>query len=430
MQISELDGKKIAILGFGREGRAMAGALKDFASSANVTILDKDGSLQTTDYRLQTGADYLKNLQSFDVIIKSPGIPPQKEFDAVKTKMTTSTQIFLDSIADTGATVIGVTGSKGKSTTSSLIYEILKADGRDVYLVGNIGEPAIKHLKDAKSNTIFVQEMSSYQLMDLQSSPHIAVVTSFFPEHLDYHGTLDAYLDAKKHIARFQTEDDVIFFASSSPACKHIADESAGTKIMFTSADAPVKIDETKLKGAHNLKNIGAAAKVAKFLDVEKKIIVKTIKNFTPLPHRLQSLGVQHGFEWVNDSISTTPQSAIAALEALGENVTTIIVGGQDRGYDFSPLIDALLAHPNLLHVILLPDSGNKIRSLLEARKQTKLTLDDAADMASAVSIAKKQTATATKPIVLLSPASPSYGHFVNFEDRGEQFRSCIVSEQ
>ncbi len=438
MDIRSLSGKSVCILGYGREGRAMAEALEKHAKGCKITIADKNSELRIMNYELRNGEKYLDTLDEFDVIIKSPGIPPKelpppspKGYGRAGTNhysLTTATQIFLDSIASSGSTVIGVTGSKGKSTTASLIHHILISSAKKSFLVGNIGEPAISHIADAGLNTFFVHEMSSYQLMNLTSSPQIAVITSFFPEHLDYHGSLEKYLEAKKHITRFQSKENVVFFNADSEGAKEIAEESKGKKIPFNTKDSPVTLKEIQLKGEHNLGNIAAAFKVAMHLGIDRKNAIEAIKTFKNLPHRLESLGRQHGIEWVNDSISTTPQSAIAALDALGDRVGTLILGGQDRGYDFMPLIERLKTS-SVKTVILMPDSGATIRTKLE-EEDAKLELIDAKTMEEAVAAAKKNTKGSASPIVLLSPAAPSYGHFKNFEDRGEQFKNCINPHQ
>jgi len=446
MHIRDLAGKSICILGFGREGQAMLKALEEHAPGCEVTIADQNASVTLptgSRHWLQVGDGWLNNLNKFDVIIKSPGIPPRAELTAYSLQLTSPSQIFFDSIADTGATVIGVTGSKGKSTTASLIYHILRTSQQanpstplragkptsHILLVGNIGEPAIAHIADAKRGTIFVMEMSSYQLMDLTVSPHIAVVTAFFPEHLDYHGSLEAYKEAKKHITRFQTKEDKVFFAADSAGALEIAQESKGSRIPFSAADAPVAIEETKLIGAHNAGNSAAAFLVSRELGVSKDSAIAAIRSFTPLPHRLQSLGMHHGIEWVDDSISTTPESAIAALDALGDRVATIILGGQDRGYDFSPLAERL-KKSKVQTVILLPESGKRIRESLE-KVNFQARVLDANNMEETVTFAKQHslrpTPYALRPIVLLSPASPSYGHFKNFEERGDEFKNQII---
>ncbi|ALM09983.1 MAG TPA: UDP-N-acetylmuramoyl-L-alanine--D-glutamate ligase [Candidatus Peribacter riflensis] len=441
MHIRDLSGKSICILGYGREGQAMLKALEEHAPGCEITVADQDAAItlpKGSRHWLQVGDGWLKNLDKFDVLIKSPGIPPHPVLEAYRSALISPTQIFFDSIRDSGAMVIGVTGSKGKSTTASLLYHILQTSQpahqptSRILLVGNIGEPAIAHLKDAapgttcgeRSRTIFVMEMSSYQLMDLTTSPHLAVVTSFFPEHLDYHGSVEAYGEAKKHIARFQTKEDTVFFMADSAGTLEIAKESRGKRIPFSAADTPVAIGETQLIGTHNLGNIAAAFLVSQELGVEKEIAVAAIRSFTPLPHRLQSLGIKHDIEWVDDSISTTPQSAIAALDALGDRVATIILGGLDRGYDFSPLAERL-TQSTVQTVILLPESGKRIGEALK-KATAHAQICEAKNMEEAVTLAKQHTRSPIPdsrfPIVLLSPASPSYGHFKNFEDRGEQF--------
>lgn len=432
MKIQDLAGKTICILGYGREGRAMVTALETYAPGCEITIADENEKLEipATHWK-QTGTGWLENLHKFDVIIKSPGIPPNEKLKAESSKLTSATQIFFDTIADTGATVIGVTGSKGKSTTSSLLYSLLEARNSKHeirnYLIGNIGEPAIAHIADAKPGVTFVMELSSYQLMDLKTSPHIAVITSFFPEHLNYHGSLEAYLDAKKNITRFQKDGDLVFFSTSSNGTADIAKEGDGIKIPFSAADAPVSISETQLIGDHNLSNIAGAYAVATRLGIPEKTAIDVIKTFKGLPHRLQSLGIHHGQEWIDDAISTTPESTIAALDALDNRVEVLILGGQDRGNDFSGLGERIKAS-SVSTVILFPGSGPRIK---QAIKDAGAAVEffEASGMQEAVLIAKKTTGGRTPlghPIVLLSTASPSYGMFKNFEEKGTIFAHCV----
>lgn len=433
MNIRELNGKTVLILGYGKEGQATVKALEEYAPNAELTIADKNVAIpkHTDAHWWQLGDGWLENLEKFDVIIKSPGIPPSATLAKYGAKTIGAVQIFLDTIAGSGTTVIGVTGSKGKSTTSSLIAAALKQAGKDVYLVGNIGEPSIAHIANAKDGTIFVHELSSYMLLGLTSSPHIAVVTSFFPEHLDYHAStvlstgstpLEAYLDAKKHITRFQTEDDAVYFNADSPGAVSIASEGLGRKIPVHADDCPVDLAATKLIGEHNRENIALAWKVCEDLGINDAIATEAIKAFTPLPHRLQPLGTHHGIRWVDDAISTTPESAIAALDALGDDVATIILGGQDRGNDFSGLA-ARLKNSRVKTALLFPGSGPRIRAAIEATEAT-ITLIDADSMEQAVSAAKKHTPNGS--IVLLSTASPSYGMFKNFEEKGDIFQKCV----
>jgi len=429
MTITDLNGKHICILGYGREGQAMVDALHEYAPECNITVCDQNTELKIDNEQLkiQLGTSWLENLDRFDVIIKSPGIPPNPLLDAVKEKTTSSTRIFLDTIVGRDAVIIGVTGSKGKSTTASLIAAILEAAHKDTVFAGNIGEPSIARLDDVKQGTFVVLEMSSYQLSDITVSPHFAVITSFFPDHLDYHGSLDAYLDAKKNIARFQQDGDMLFFNATSPGAIDIAKEGHGRKIPFTAEDAPLRIEETQLLGAHNLSNITAACMVAAACGVDKETALTVVKNFKGLPHRLQSLGIHHGMEWIDDAISTTPESTIAGLDALDNRVTTLILGGKDRGYDFGEL-GQRIKESSVSNIILFPGSGPRIKDAIVAAGAL-VECFEAQTMQEAVSIAKKVTGGRTPlghPIILLSTASPSYGMFKNFEDKGDQFAAAI----
>lgn len=432
MKITELNGKNVCILGYGREGKAMVDALETFAPRCEITIADRDTTIEPENGKhwLQVGEGWLNNLEKFDVIIKSPGIPPHLLTFLPSDLLTSSTQIFLDTIADRGAITIGVTGSKGKSTTSSLIYAILKTANKDVILTGNIGEPSIAHLQDIKKDTIVVMEMSSYQLMNLTTSPHIAVITSFFPEHLDYHGSIDAYRDAKKQITRFQGPDDIVFFNALFPDAAEIAKEGDGTKIPFTPDDSPIAIASTRLIGEHNRGNIAVACMVASYLDVSAKDITQAVQSFSGLPHRLQSLGVHHGIEWIDDAISTTPESAIAALDALGDRVAIMILGGQDRGNDFTALAKRI-KQSSVQTILLFPGSGPRIRKALIDAKVTAVMMDvdsmEKAVQSALSSCEAMKLPSSLIPIVLLSTASPSYGMFKNFEKKGEVFKQCIL---
>ncbi len=426
MQIADLNGKNVCILGFGKEGQAILKAIETYAPGAEVTVADQNElTVIPKPHWQQVGSGYLKNLEKFDTVIKSPGIPPSPELASVGGKLTTPTQFFLEAALKEGALVIGVTGSKGKSTTSSLIAAMLMASGKDVSLIGNIGEPAIAHIAEINPKKIFVFELSSYQLLDLTISPTVAVVTSFFPDHLDYHGSLKAYREAKSHIATFQKPKDVIFYAKNSEGAKWIAEHSAGKHVPFSAEESPVQIDETRLIGLHNQSNIAGAYMAAMHAGADSAKAIEAIKNFQGLPHRLQSLGVHHGIEWIDDAISTTPESTIAALDALGDRVATIILGGQDRGYDFGALARRL-KQSQVKTAILFPGSGPKIRDAI-GDAQVDICMKEAESMEKAVTAARKNTMEGK--ICLLSTASPSYGMFKNFEEKGDQFKAAILEK-
>jgi len=419
MNIRDLNGKTVCMLGYGREGRATVEALEKYAPESDITIADANPKIeiQNPKHWKQLGEGWLENLDKFDVLIKSPGIPPYALRPTPNALLTNSTQIFLDSINPL-TTVIGVTGSKGKSTTASLIYVILQEAGKDVSLVGNIGDAAIAHIDNIGS--FVVVELSSYQLMQLKRSPQIAVVTSFFPEHLDYHGSLENYKEAKKNICSHQSVDDTVFYYADSEGAKEIAETSSASKVPYTGDDSSVAIIDTKLVGTHNLFNIAAATKVARHLGINDATIIKAVQKFDGLPHRLKNIGKHSGIAWVDDAISTTPESTIAAIHALSPNVKTIILGGQDRGNDFTQLGEVISAS-KIDHVILMGESGSRIGNAVTG---SEIIVHEASSMEEAVMIAKDTTPDGY--ICLLSPASPSYGMFKDFEEKGEAFTLLV----
>jgi UDP-N-acetylmuramoyl-L-alanine---L-glutamate ligase len=426
MLLRDLQGKTVCILGFGKEGKAALEAIEREAPTAEVTIADEnaDVKVENAKHWLQTGTGWLKNLEKFDVVIASPGIPPLAELEAIGEKLSNATQIFLDEAKARGAIVIGITGSKGKSTTTSLITAALTVGGKDVVLAGNIGLPALAELPKVKQGTVVVLEMSSYQLRLITTSPHIAVITSFFPEHLDYHGSLEAYFDAKTNIAKFQKEKDLVIYSDQSTAVKDMASRSHGKKILVTPDSCPLPLEQTKLLGAHNRENLALAFTAATFAGVDRDACMKAFIEFSPLPHRLQSLGMHHGIHWIDDAISTTPESTIAALDALGDNVITVILGGQDRGLDFGKL-GRRIAASKVRTVILFPETGERIRDAI-AIAHADVCFQPVTNMPDAIQAALKHTEQGK--ICLLSTASPSYNMFKNFEEKGDKFREAILA--
>jgi UDP-N-acetylmuramoylalanine--D-glutamate ligase len=426
MNITELNGKKICIVGSGREGQAMVRALKIYAPQADITVASRKQDLKMEAVSLQLGTGYLTNLDRFDVVIRSPGAPDMPEFAALApSKVTNATVIFFDSIADTGVRTVGVTGTKGKSTTSYLIYQALKAKDERTFWMGNIGVPMIDFLGEAKPNTTFVIELSSYMLEFLRRSPHIAVVTSFFPEHLDRHKTIERYWQAKRNIASHQTKEDLVFYCADYPECRDIANSSPGTKIAYTAADFPLDIAQTTLKGEHNRSNLAAAFKVATYLGVPEKTALDALKNTQGLPYRLHSLGTKDGIEWVEDSLATAPEATLFALEALGNDIDTLITGGMDRGgYDFTAM-GAWIAASRIRNVVLFPETGAHIKTAIEnADPRLPKNYLETSSMKEAVEFARAQTKKGS--ICLLSSASPSYNLFKDYEDKAAQFEAAI----
>lgn len=448
MITTDLNNQYICIVGFGKEGQAVLQALHEDAPNAKICIADANESIKVLpETEMQTGEQWLQNLDRFDAIIVSPGIPPCAELDAVENKCTNSTALFLAEVLQNKALVIGVTGTKGKSTTSSLIAHILKhCQKKPVHLLGNIGTPSIAARKQCTSDNIVVLEMSSYQLLRVQQSPQIAVITSFFEDHLDYHtkessvrnlpiekqhnAAVQAYKRAKMKICQFQTDGQTTFFDTYTNGAHDIAAVSNGMTIATSAQDCPVSIDSTKLHGEHNIRNMALATVVCEQLGCETERVIEALKTFTPLPHRLQSVGIHHGIEWIDDAISTTAQSTIAALDALGDRVRILILGGQDRGIDFTALADDIVQR-NIEHIVLLPDSGERIRSCIENAYPDHLiqwhyahSMQEVVEQC--IKASKQLSITDMTPIALLSTASPSYNMFKNFEDKGEQFAKYI----
>lgn len=396
---------KILILGYGKEGQATERFLKKYVPAAEIGIADKNLS-----------PDYLEEQKNYDLVIKTPGIPKR----LVTKPYITATNIFL---ANTNNMVIGVTGTKGKSTTVSLIYSIIKQAGKAVHLIGNIGQPMLNEmLKKIGKNDIFVCEFSSYQLDDIKYSPHIAVVLDLFPEHMNYHGDIKSYYRAKKNIIAFFTSKDYFVYNPRFEELKVWAEETICRTIPFEQ-NIPIKDEDIPLIGEHNKENIKAAVTVAHLLNIENDVIVEAIKKFKPLPHRLQMIGKFKKIIFYDDAISTTPESTIFAIKSL-KDIGTIFLGGEDRGYIFDELVKTIFDYkiPNL---VLFPNSCNKIFKIIELNKLQPLPrLLKTKSMEEAVKFAYKYTPQGK--ICLLSNASPSYSLWKNFEEKGDQFQFFV----
>ena len=414
------------ILGFGREGRSTLRLLKRFGN-CDITIADRnDVSCEETEgIEVISGEHYLDRIGESDIIMKAPGIALFNDVsEEVKAKITGQTDLLLRYCPNR---VIGITGTKGKSTTSSLIYHILSHCGKSAVLVGNIGIPPLECI-DSDPGTVIVCEMSCHQLEYVQASPDIAVYLNLFEEHLDHYVDFDAYRLAKENIYKFQNTDDTLIVN------KDIAPVGAPAAVITASLDqkADIYVDgddiviggkryggvKTKLLGRHNLYNIGIAMRAAQLCGCADEDILNAVPTFDGLKHRLENVGTVNGAEYINDSISTCPSTAIAAVRAFGRT-DTIIVGGMDRGINYTELVDFLNAS-DIDNIILLPDSGHKIMPELDS---TAHNIYKAADMKDAVEHAKK----VTKIRCILSPAAASYGFYKNFEERGEHFRTLVT---
>jgi UDP-N-acetylmuramoylalanine-D-glutamate ligase len=375
--------KNVCILGYGKEGKVTERYIKKNYPNLKVSILDQN-----------LDKNYLEKQTNYDLAIKTSGISKTK----VKIPYVTATNIFFSQNKNF---IIGITGTKGKSTTASLVYEILKAAGKKVRLIGNIGNPMLEILlKKVNPDEIFVIELSSYMLDDIEYSPNIALLLNLFPEHMDYHGGVENYYSAKKNIFKFQKPGDL---AIKPPFTEKI----------------PLKNSEISLLGTHNLENIRAAIKIARFFKISDSAIKKAIKNFKSLPHRLEFIGTFKGIKFYDDAISTTPESTIMAIKTL-KDVDTIFLGGEDRGYDFRELEKTLKIY-KIKNIVLFPESGSRI---LKSRKDFNIL--ETRSMKEAVNFAFKNTLKGK--ICLLSTASPSYSVWKNFEEKGDLFQELVKS--
>ncbi len=370
--------KTVCIIGYDVEGKATEKYLRKKYPHLKIGILDQ-----------KFDKNYLTKQDHYDLALKTPGIPKYK----ITIPYTTATNIFF---AENKNFTIGVTGTKGKSTTVSLIYAMLRAAGKKVRLVGNIGNPMLATLLTRiNPKEIFVIELSSYMLDDIDYSPNIALLLNLFPDHMTYHGGLGNYYAAKKNIFRFQSSQDIAIVAPFN-------------------AKIPLKKSDIPLIGDHNMQNIRAAIKVVRQLGISDAAIRKGIKNFKPLPHRLENIGTFKGITFYDDAISTTPDSTIMAIKAL-KKVDTIFLGGEDRGYDFARLEKTVRKY-KIRNIVLFPDTGKRM-----LKSQKGLRVFETRSIERAIAFAYKYTQPGS--ICLLSTASPSYSLWKNFIEKGNEFK-------
>jgi len=452
-------GQKVLILGLGVEGFSTLRFIRQLDPNFLIGVVDQRKMSELKPYIREYiesdhniiyyfGAKDLQFATHYDTIIRSPGIPLRKiPSDVYKKgiKITSPTKIFMDKFSEL---VIGVTGSKGKSTTSTMIADILKHAGYNVHLIGNIGVPALDYYNKYNSDDSsvwFVYELSSYQLQDLTKSPYISIFVSLFPEHLDYHGSFDAYFAAKANICKHR-EKGIFIYNSKYDQLVTLAQSFKGQKIPYNKS-GNVTIENSyfvtkinhgrirrlfpastvKLIGNHNLANTMAAICVAKLLNIQTKIVKNSISHFRGLEHRLEFVRSVRGCDYYDDAISTAPESTIEAIKVFKDRLGAIILGGTDRGNDFSKLAECLVNTP-IKGVILFPESGKRIWEeivrIFNKKGRVLPSKITTCNMATAVEFAKDSMVNGE--VCLLSTASPSYSIFKNFKDKGNQFKKFV----
>ncbi len=434
--------KKILILGFGKEGISTYKLIRKYLPTQQLYIGDKKENFQETfDFAGDTnlifisGNGYLDNLDDYDIIMKSPGISfANLDTSKFAHKIKSQLELLLEFFNNT---TIGITGTKGKSTTSSLIYEILKDQNQKSILLGNIGVPVFDYIDKIDEDVRIVLEMSSHQLEYMKMSPNIAILLNIYPEHLDHYKTYAHYATAKCNIYRFQKDGDVCFYNADDEMIQRLKTgvTTADTykislkgkddadiclkenTIYFRGKPIYYKNEHRKLPGDYNLNNIMFALGVSEIFGLDLMQTKKTISNFEPLKHRLEYIGNHNGIKYYDNSIGTIPQATIEAVKALGD-VDTLIIGGMDRGIDYTEFIQ-FLNESKISHIICMPSTGHKIGEKLRPEVRHFVgNLEEAVTLAKSITEAGKSC--------LLSPTAASYGFFRNFEERGDIFKELV----
>lgn len=424
--IEEFAGKRIAIWGYGMEGRSTYRLIHELCPELSVDIIDtKESTLKKAEAECPTGHCLLQKDADFSVydrIMKAPGIVVPENMRNLP--ITGETQLFLKHYRER---TVGITGTKGKSTTASLTAALLSEVGPTV-LVGNIGKACFDAIDEMENGAMAAFEISCHQLEFCQVSPHVAVYLDLYEEHLDHYGSFEKYGLAKSHIYAYQKEGDVALLDGNLPAflpaCDHAfrigKDVYNQGKTLFIPGHS-VDVSDCKLLGDHNYRNFACAWFAASQFSVTEEMVRHAASSFTPLRHRLEDLGVWNGVRYVNDSISTIGQASIKALQALPET-DVILIGGMDRGISYAELEDYLVK--SQVKVVFMYATGKRILQEMEEKGLCSDRFYYEQDLRAAVKTA--QEIAVPGKIVLLSPAASSYDSFKNFEDRGDQFRALV----
>jgi len=444
--IEKLKNKQIAIMGFGKEGKSSYNFIRRYLKNQTITLLDKLDILKNNEYlkndknlNIITGENYLENLDKYDLIIKSPGIALLDiDTKELENKLTSQLQLILEINRQN---IIGITGTKGKSTTSSLIYSVIKNQHENTFLLGNIGNPIFDYIEQFDDNSILVIEMSSHQLEFIQNSPHIGVILNLYQDHLDHTGTLEKYHNDKMNMFKFQNENDIAIYDGQNNYLIDLINKNNYKSKLHTfkvndtnsniyTLDNKIYFDnkiiydgnqKRNLIGSHNLKNIMVTLLISQLLNLNIEKTVKQINEFKPLEHRLELVGTYNNITYFNDTIATIPEATINGINGL-EKVDTLIFGGMDRNIDYNNFID-FLQNSNISNLIGLKETGHKICKILQDKNVNKnIYLVESID--EAVDIADKTTKK--DHICLLSPAASSYNKFKNFEEKGNYYKKVI----
>lgn len=405
----------IAIAGYGVEGKV---SFEYWSRLGNiVTIVDERSELSDTPRGALTilGPNAFSQLGSYDLVVRAPSVRLDKL--PYGDRVWSATNEFFSQCP---APIIGVTGTKGKGTTASLITSILRAAGKTVYLVGNIGTPALSVLSKLQKSDIIVYELSSFQLWDLRASPHIAVVLGIEPDHLDVHANFEEYVSAKANITRHQTPNDTVVYNVTNEWSRSIANQSAGRRVPYPFDISAVK-DSLRIPGQHNVDNASAAIASVREYTTDEAIIEQGLSSFTGLPHRLKFIAERKGVTFYDDSIATTPGSAIAAMHSF-DAPKLLILGGSDKGADYHGVV--AVAKETGTRVLAIGRTGAVIWQLCDAMG---VEVHREEGMMPAV-VARAMTLAQPGSVVILSPASASFDQYNSYSDRGNQFITAVTA--
>lgn len=443
--INYFKGKKIIVLGFGREGQSTYKLIRRYLKEQHIYIADKKDNFQESCEFLDkdknvtfiSGENYLENLKEYDIIMKTPGI----SFVGIDTteflhKIKSQLELLLEFF---DIFTIGITGTKGKSTTSSLIYKVLEDQNKKCMFLGNIGLPIFDYIDMIEKDVTLILEISSHQLEYTELSPNIAVLLNIYQEHLDHYESFEKYAEAKCNIYKYQKSSDYFLYNSDNDMLSKVVKDTTGItyKVSFKNEDeSDIFLDKNKiyfnnrciydaneprnLVGDCNLNNIMFVLAVSEILKLDINKTKKSIGEFKPLEHRMELVGKYDDVLYYDNSIGTVPKATIEAVEAL-KKVDTLIIGGMDRGIDYGDFIK-YLNDSDIRNIICMPKTGHDIARALNEEKRFVVN-----DMQEAVDVAKKVTKKGK--ICLLSPAAASYGFFKNFEEKGDLYKKLVKND-
>lgn len=440
LMLEHLKHTSVVLVGFEKTNRAFYERLKDI-EGVRIGIADNNPNTPLpSGVTAHLGEDYLSQLGDYDIIVRSPGVRYFPELVALQDRVTTATQLFFEHVRKTfKAKIIAVTGTKGKSTTATLMHKTLEDAGRPSFLVGNIGAQDWDIVNRITDETTIVYEMSSYMLQDFTERPDVAVMLNVQISHIDWHGTMQSYVNAKGQITAFQTSDDMLVFNAVFPELVQIAERTRARAVPFKHMqtmhhdgdwfyDGSRELFQTRdvrIPGRHNRDNVLAVLTVAKELGIDPSHVHNVVKIFEGLPHRLELVGTFKGIEFYDDAIASNPDSTIAAIHTFGNRIGSLILGGKDSGFEFGTLAHTIVA-VGIPTIVSLPGARAEINGAL-AHAEYRGKIVEVADMKEAVSACYRETPKGA--IALLSTATQSYDLFKNFEQQGDAFKREVIEQ-